>query len=140
VRSEPVQQREQRALLAGPPGAADQAVGEGGGGQHHDVARPRIEVGGEHGERGLGVAGHEMGKIGDVAGFACRQSGGAARRRHLLARRHGIAAFQQDVRSGRMGEREAGIGFDGAIEGFDCAGVHGELGLTASDVGIACSR
>ena len=38
-----VQQFQQHALLPGAAGAADQAVGECGGGEHHGIARPGIQ-------------------------------------------------------------------------------------------------
>ena len=74
-----------------------------------DVARPGVQVRGQRGERGLGVARHQQAEIRDVAGFARGQAGGeGVGRRHRLARRRGVAAFQQRVRAGGMGEGKAG--------------------------------
>jgi len=44
-------------------------------------------------------------------------------RRHRLARRRGVAAFQSRVRFRGMGEDNAEIGGDGTIERLDRAGV-----------------
>jgi hypothetical protein len=140
VRGKPVQQVQQvqqRALLPGAAGTADQAVGERGRAEHDCVARPGVQMCGQRGERGLGVARHEQAEERDVAGFARGQaSGERVGRRHRLARRRGVAAFQQRVRLGGMRKRKARIGGDGTIERLDRAGVHSELGLSALYVGV----
>ena len=72
-----------------------------------------------------------------MADFPRGQTGGQGiGRRHRRACRHCVPALQQRVRSGGMGEGEAGIRGDGTIERRDRAGVHGQLCLTALYVGI----
>ena len=69
--------------------------------------------------------------------FPRGQTGGEGLgRRHRLARRRSVAAFQQRVRPGGMGEGKAGIGGDGTIECLDRARIHGQLRLTALRVSV----
>src|SRR4051812_43912990 len=56
ARGKPVEQVEQSAFLPDAPGAADQAVGEGGGGKGHRVARPGLQMREQSGKRGRGIA------------------------------------------------------------------------------------
>ena len=82
------------------------------------------------GQGGFGVAGDQQGEIGDVAGFAGGRLGGeGVGGGYGLARRGGVAAFQQRVGAGGVREGEGGVGCDGAVEGVDGAGVHGQFGL-----------
>ncbi len=120
----PVQQIQQRAFLPGAAGTADQAVGERGGAEHQGVARPGVQMSRQSGKCGFGVARRKQVEKGDMAGFPRGQTGGEGiGRRHRRARRRGVAAFQQQMRPGGMGEGKAGICGDGAIERLDRAGV-----------------
>ena len=137
ARREPVQQRQQHALLPGPAGTADQAVGECGGAEHHGVARPGVQMRIHCGKCGFAVAPHKQVEICDMACFPLRQTGDDGfGRRDRGARRRRFAAFEQHMRPRGMGERKTGIRGDGAIEGFERAGVHGQLRLAALRVGV----
>jgi hypothetical protein len=132
-----VEQVEQHPLLPGPAGAADQPVGESGGGQHHDVARPGVEMPGQGGERRLAVAQHQRADIVDVTGLAVGHAraeviGGDDRRE----RARPVAALQQRVRLRGIGKGEAGIGGECPVERLDRAGIHRPLFLAALDIGV----
>ena len=71
----------------------------------------------------FGIPGHEQVEKCDMAGFPRRQTGseGIGRRQRRACRRR-IAALQQRVRPGGVGESKAGICGDGTIERLDRAG------------------
>ncbi len=78
---------------------------------------------GQCGKRGFGVARCQQIEKCDMAGFPRGQTGGEGiGRRHRRACRRRVAAFQQRVRFGGMGEGKAGICGDGTIEPLDGAG------------------
>src|SRR6266852_3977604 len=56
ARGKPVQQVQERAFLPGAAGTANEAVGERGGAEYQGVAWPGVQVRGQRGERGFGVA------------------------------------------------------------------------------------
>ena len=141
VRGKPNQQVQQGAFLPGATGTADQAVGEGGGAEHHCVARPRIEVRGQRGQRTLGIACHQQVEERDMAGFPLGEAGGKAPGCcHRLACRRSVSAFQQRMRPGGMGEGKAGFGRDGTIERLERAWPHGQLRRAARHVGVPRGR
>jgi len=132
ARSEPVEQLEQHAFLPGAAGAADQAVGEGGGRQHRNIAWPSVEMRVHCRQCRFGVTRRQQAEKRDVALFPRGQTGsegiGGSYRR---AGRRGVAALEQRVRPCGMGKGKAAICGDGAIERLDRAGVHRQLRLAA---------
>ena len=84
------------------------------------------------GDRRVRSAGeHEVEKrdvTGLPRGHAVRH---ALRGRESLARRHDVPFAQQDLRFTGMGEREAWIGSNGAVERHDRAGIEGQRSIAA---------
>ena len=66
------------AFAAEAAGDTDQAGGGHAGAQRHGVAGVFVEMGGQGGEGGVGLAGEDQVEIGDVAGFAGGEGRGLA--------------------------------------------------------------
>ena len=93
------------------------------------------------GQRGGALAGEQAAKDFDMTEVAGRTSpADGFGRREKVAHRREVARELEGACSADMGEGKARVSIDGAVEGRDGAGVHGQEEVDTFDVGISRGR